>query len=60
MVLLIFHYINSWKAKNFFSNSAKGLHLLTLWDEENNTYANINFDALISDYKKKGCSGSLY
>ena len=47
-----FSLYNSWKAKNFFSTS-ENTSSSTLWDDQNNTYANINFDALISDSNKK-------
>ena len=47
-----FSLYNSWKSKNFFSTS-ESTASSTLWDDQNNTYANINFDALISDSNKK-------
>ena len=52
MVLLIFHYIILGKQRIslvFTENTSSS----TLWDDQNNTYANINFDALISDSNKK-------
>lgn len=56
---------NTWKSKNFFSTSDSN-PVSMLWDDQNNTYANINFDALISDSNKKpplpvvyiNCNGS--
>lgn len=47
-----FSLYNSWKSKNFFSTS-ESTASSTLWDDQNNTYANINFDVLISDSNKK-------
>lgn len=47
-----FSVYNTWKAKNFFSTS-ESTSSSTLWDDQNNTYANINFDMLISDSNRK-------
>lgn len=47
-----FSIYNTWKAKNFFSTS-ESTASSTLWDDQNNTYANINFDMLISDSNRK-------
>lgn len=43
---------NTWKSKNFFSVSENTTTTL-LWDDQNNTYANINFNTLISDSNRK-------
>lgn len=47
-----FSLYNSWKSKNFFSTS-EATTSTTLWDDQNSTYASINFDSLINDSNKK-------
>lgn len=47
-----FSLYNTWKSKNFFSTSTSTATTM-LWNDQNNTYANITFEQLISDSNRK-------